>query len=795
MSVIKNAIRTSDVAQLKAAIEKLSKENALLQKKQEHFYKNALQLNQMEQLYATVSIGLGSLDLDLRYLQINDYLAKIHGLSRKDHLGKHITEVIPEMISVVEPYYRYVLTSGEALLNIEVMDKKLTRIKGMHYWLASYYPLKTPTGEMYGVSTVLQDITERKKSEIALVDSRQKISAQLEHTPLAALALDLELRAVDWNLAAEKLFGFTREEALGKHLTELIISEEILDEQVTLVFDKVLNAQGGKRNINENLTKDGRRIICEWHNTPLFDRNGSVIGLASIGQDITERRKLTEALMNSERRFKNLIDTIPYAIQEISLQGDIKLCNFALANMLGYEKENLMNESLWNLMVTEDEKQQFADYFFNLLKQNASPDTYITRFYKKNSSIIYVKIDWNYVRDLQGEVISFICAISNITRHKQAEEALFLSEKRFKTLADLSPVGFFHINPQGYLLYVNKRWSEITGLCYEEARGKKWLSVIHPEDIVKITEEWSRILSDKKKLKVEVRFQKKDNSTAWVIMQLKAITSEEVNEDYESLRGCVGAVIDITKRRENEEQIKQDQLKLAHFSRLHTVGEMVSGISHELNQPLTSIVHYTGGCLERLKKEQVSSEITEAMNKVMLLAERAGAIIHRLKNFLRKGELIKEEVDISEIVSNSIKLIDHEIYSSKVDVSLHFDKNLPELNLDKIQMEQVMINLMTNAIEAMEETPRILQISISQSGNYIEIKMQDNGAGFPENLSEEILSPFITTKSKGMGLGLSISRGIVEKHGGKLQIKNLQPNGAVVVILLPIKFGENHGHK
>lgn len=784
------AVKTDETVALRKTIEKLTKENNTLRKQQENFNHNSVETSQMEQLYLTAPIGLGLLDLDLRYLRVNNFLAEIHGYTCDEHIGKHISEIIPEMAELVKPYFRYVSSSGEPLLNVELEGLTGACNNKVHYWLASYYPLKTSAGKICGINTVIQDITERKKSELALVDSRQKISAQLEHTPLAALALDLELRAVDWNLAAEKLFGFKREEAIGTHLTDLIVSEDILEDQVSVVFDKVLNAQGGERNVNENITRDGRRIICEWHNTPLFDKNGKVIGVASIGQDITERRKLTEALIGSEKRFKNLIETIPYAIQEISLQADVKLCNLALADMLGYEKDELIGKSLWSLLITDLEKEQFANYFFNLLDQQSTADTYITRFYKKNSDIIDVKINWNYVRDIHGHVVSLLCAISDITEHKQAEDALILSEKRFKTLANLSPVGFFHTNPKGYLLYVNKRWSEITGLCYEQAEGDKWLSAIHPEDIFKVTKGWADALGGKNKLKAEFRFQRKDGSIAWVIMQAEAIDGDEVSDANESLRGYVGAVIDITKRRENEEQIRQDQLKLAHFSRLHMVGEMVSGISHELNQPLTSIVHYTGGCLERLKMERISPEITQTMNKVVLLAERAGAIIHRLKNFLRKGELTVEKLEVSDIIQDALKLVEHEIFSSNVDVYLHFAEILPKLRVDKIQIEQVLINIVTNAIEAMTGSPKSLKIFTFLRDNFVGIEIRDNGIGFPENLAEKIISPFFTTKQKGMGMGLSISRGIVENHGGKLQIDNLHSGGTVVTILLPVNFIE-----
>lgn len=747
-----------------------------------------LQMIQIEQLYTTAPVGLGLIDQDMCYVQVNDFLAKIHGCSREDHIGKHTSTFIPEMFAQVEPYHRYVLATGESIVNIDFTGTSPGEQSASH-WLVSYYPLKDKSGVTYGISVVVQDITERKNRELALVESQHKTSAQLEYTPLAALALDLDMRAVDWNLAAEKLFGFTRQEAVGRHLTELIVSKKILNEQVNTVFDNVLMGRGGERNINENIAKDGRRVICEWHNTPLYDREGKIVGIASIGQDITERRKLMEALIDSEKRYKMLIDTIPHAIQEVNLQADITLCNQALVEILGYEKSELMGKSLWSLLVTEREKEKFANYFLRLIDQKSNSYSFYTRFRCKNGNIIYVKINWNYVRDSKNNIVSLISGVIDVTKHKLAEEALLLSERRFETLASLSPVGFFHTDADGHLLYVNERWAEITGINFDESSPDDWFESIHLEDKARVAIEWSSLLVNKSRLKTELRFVGHEGETIWAIMQIRALTEE--HDGKQTTVGFVGALVDITLRRANEEQIRQDQIKLAHLSRLHTAGEMVSGISHELNQPLTSIVHYTGGCIERMKAESVPEDIIAAMNKVMSMAERAGSIINRLKDFLRKGELKREWTDINTIIEESCKLVEYELLAASVETRLQLAAELPKIKVDKIQIEQVIINIISNAIEAMPNKPRILLITTECDGDNVITEITDNGVGFPDDVADKILTPFFTTKTKGMGMGLSISRSIVDNHGGKLLIENRQSGGSIVKIILPVHIDED----
>ena len=748
---------------------------------------SSMPLIDYEELYNSAPIGLGYLDRDLRYVEINESLAKMHGYPREHHLGRKLQEILPTLFPEVEPLYRYVLDSGEPLLNMELSGITEVEPKEQKFWVASFYPIKFPDGIVSGVSTVVQDATERKKREKSLAEKQQEVLAQLEHTPLAALALDLNLRATHWNLATEKLFGYSREEALGRHLTNLIVSDDILQSQVSEIFDKVLSRKGGEININENITKDGRRIICEWHNTPLFDSTGDVIGIASIGQDITERRKLMDALIDSEKRYKTLFDTIPHAIQELTILGKITLSNSSFSDLLGYSKEELQNKPIFELMPCTNEQTELETYLEHLFSTLETPKPFFAKMRTKSGEIIDLQLDIAYVKDQEQRVTAFIFACTNITQRKQAEHALLFSEKRYQTLASLSPVGFFHTNSAGEYMYVNSSWSQITGQSAEQAKGHGWLTGLFSDDRQRITDEWFLAINKQSQFKTECRFQKPDGSVSWVILEAKRMAVQNFGSE---LQGYVGAVTDITKLRAADEQIRQDQLKLAHFSRLNTVGEMVSGIAHEVNQPLTSIVHYIGGCMERLRQEGGAIEIIQIMQRVMCLAERAGSIIHSLKEFLRKGELQKQLIDLNELVHNSLRLTEQELREERVQVELALDRHLPIIKVDKIQIEQVIVNLISNAIDAMEQEPKKLHIATGIRQEMAFIRVADNGIGIPDAIAEKILTPFFTTKKKGMGLGLAISRSIVENHGGKLAIIPGKEKGTCIDLLLPLSLEE-----
>ncbi|MBI4356269.1 MAG: GHKL domain-containing protein [Gammaproteobacteria bacterium] len=242
-------------------------------------------------------------------------------------------------------------------------------------------------------------------------------------------------------------------------------------------------------------------------------------------------------------------------------------------------------------------------------------------------------------------------------------------------------------------------------------------------------------------------------------------------------------------REKAEENVRQHQRELAHFSRLKTMGEMASGIAHELNQPLAAIVNYTGGCLERLQTEQTVPEFVAVVQKINDQAERAGAIIHRLKDFLRKGNAVTESVDVRLAIENVLKLIECELNQYEIKWSVQANE-CPKALMDKTHFEQVTLNIIQNAIEAMKENTegkaRLLTITVGLSGKeMVEVSIKDTGPGIPPEILEKLFEPFFTTKEEGMGMGLSIVSSILESHGGRIQVSSMVGEGAMFKLFMP----------
>ncbi len=254
------------------------------------------------------------------------------------------------------------------------------------------------------------------------------------------------------------------------------------------------------------------------------------------------------------------------------------------------------------------------------------------------------------------------------------------------------------------------------------------------------------------------------------------------------------------ERGRTQERLEGHQAQLAQVSRLNTMGEMATGIAHELNQPLTAIINYSRGCLRRLRAQTaVESGVFAAIEKIAGEAERAAQVVKRIREFVRKGELQRETVDLHSVVSGVVTMLEPQLSRSRIDLVVDVPSELPPVYADRIQLEQVLINLIRNAVDALREhqsaAPRIRIAAEAEGGGFAVLRVEDNGPGIDAAELNEVFHPFYTTKKDGMGMGLSISRSVMEAHGGTLAAKSEPGRGATFVCTLPLADTRTRGGK
>lgn len=310
--------------------------------------------------------------------------------------------------------------------------------------------------------------------------------------------------------------------------------------------------------------------------------------------------------------------------------------------------------------------------------------------------------------------------------------------------------------------------------------------IIHP-DYREMLNHFKEKLITNTQVNAEIAMIRKDGQ----VIPVEIVTGSAFN--YHGKPALLTFARDLTENKQVEKQLRQHQLQLAHAARMNTLGEMTAGIAHEINQPLGAIVNYTRGCIRRLKSKDCNTNtLIPAITEVSKQAERAAEIILRLRRFARKGEMKKSTTDINEVVRESIFFLQPEISQHDIIVRKKMSRTLPTIEADKIQLEQVVVNIIKNAIDALStfecEQKRVYVQTSMPTAEEIEILIHDFGPGFKDDELNRIFQPFFTTKSDGMGVGLAISQTIIEAHGGHITTNPKPKEGACFRISLPINY-------
>jgi PAS domain S-box-containing protein len=374
-----------------------------------------------------------------------------------------------------------------------------------------------------------------------------------------------------------------------------------------------------------------------------------------------------------------------------------------------------------------------------------------------------------------------------IAERERADEALRQSEDRLRLVIDTIPALVWSKFPDGSADFLNQRFREYTGLSVEQGLGEGWLKAIHPEDPASSVEEWRAAFAAGKSFEFEARLRRADGEYRWFLFR-----GEPLRTEAGKIVKWYGTTTDIEDRKQAEWVLQEAQAGLAHVARLTTMGELVGAIAHEVNQPIAAIVTNANFCLRELASATPNPDkLREAISEIVNDGTRASAVISRIRALLQKGTPKRVSVDINQIIQEVAVLLRNELARNHVSLSMDLGSDLPRVSGDGVLLQQVLINLIMNGIEAMSSIMRGLRelaIKSSRDHDEVSIQVKDSGSGFDSQQAEHIFEPFFTTKPEGIGMGLSISRSIVESHGGRLWAES-GPTGAFFQFTLPANGG------
>lgn len=492
------------------------------------------------------------------------------------------------------------------------------------------------------------------------------------------------------------------------------------------------------------------------------------------------------AIGATDPRFQALFDATADFIFVIDPQGAIQLANHYASAQSGYRPNELVGRHIREFF-TQDSKALCDCNLPELLRSGRARSE--VEFVCKDGRVLQMDCQATAVPDGSGEFSSFLVIQRDISDSKHIAAELANSERRFRAIFNSTFQFIGMLSTEGILLEANKAALDSIGVTEKEVVGKYFWD----------TPWWNSLDEEREHLKAavaraargelvrfETRHLDRDGNVLHVDFSLKPVKNETGDTILLIPEGR-----DITERRAAEEITRRHLREQAHLMRLSTMGEMAAGIAHELNQPLTALISYCGTAHSRLQEmPSVPHGLADLLSRANQQAYRASGIIAHIRNFVSKGETRKQPVEIDAIILHMSEILDWELYKREGEITFDLDGRGRQVLANNVQIEQVLLNLIRNSIEAIHNASthhgQVIVRTRVADDRTIEITVQDNGPGIEPKMRERLFEAFQTSKQGGMGMGLSISRSIIQEHRGRIRLDDTGPHGTTFSITLPL---------
>jgi len=608
------------------------------------------------------------------------------------------------------------------------------------------------------------DITERKAAEEALRVSEEKYRLIVENSQDIIFTLDSAGNFIYVSPSVKQMLGYNQTDLIGRPFNSLIHPEDL-----HVIEDAI--QRGDEAGYHQYRFRHASGE-WRWHvtrGTKMLNTGGKSFNFTGISNDITERKQAEEALKASEQNFRNSIDSSSVGIRISDIDNHTLYANQTLLDIFGYKNIDELKSTPPHEYYSPE---YYADYLKikeKLLHGETMPNQIEIDIVRKDGAIrhlqtLFKEVFWDGKQQYQS-------LYTDITEHQQAEEQLKQAAQEWRTTFDsITDLIFIH-DKDNRIIRVNKAVADMLKTTPNELVGKYCHEVMHG------TKEPPANCPHLLTLKTG-----KSTTIEWFNPDTEAYFHESSSPVFNEKGEATGSIIvarGITQQKRIEEQ-------LIMTDRLASIGELSSGIAHELNNPLTSVIGFS----QLLMEGDVPANIKEDLATIYSEAQRAAVIVKNLLTFARKHAPVKQLSQINTVVEDVLRLRAYEEKVNNIEVERRLASNLPEIMMDHFQMQQVFLNIVVNAEFAMLEAHHKgkMIITTEKIDNIVKISFTDDGPGISEENLKRIFDPFFTTKEvgKGTGLGLSICHGIITEHGGRIYARSEEGQGSTFVVELPL---------
>ncbi len=660
-------------------------------------------------------------------------------------------------------------------------EYRMIAASGKIVWLHDIVRCEHRNGRPADLRGFMVDISERKQAEEALRESEERLSLAANTTGLGLWVWDAKSDESWVTPEGRRLLGWGESDPVN--LERFIDSLHPDDREPTrqAVLKSLQN--GGDYVAEYRVVLSGGAI--RWITTRgrvEFDDNRSPVRMRGVSIDITEAKR-------AEEKFRLAVEASPSAIVMVNERGRIVLANKQTEKLFGYSREELIGEAV-EILVPErfrcDHPPHRAAFFVvpQTRSMGAGRDLFARR---KDGSEFLVEIDLNPIHTQEGILV--LTAIVDITERKRAEQVVQRERQFLRQVIDIDPNFIFAKDREGRFTLANQAVADAYGTVVEDLIGKTDADFNpNPEEVESFHRMDVEVMDTlNERFIAEERLTDAQGKVRW----LQTVKRPIIGQDGLANQ-VLGASTDITQRKQAESELQRNRLELAHVTRISTMGELAASLAHELNQPLTAILSNAQAAHRFLAANPADlEEVREILKDIVEDDKRASEVIRRMRVLIKKEDIAFVPLDLKEVIRDVVRLVHSDAVMLNVDVALELHPELPLIQGDRVQLQQVVLNLLLNALDAMKDCPanerRVLLQADQDDEGAVRVAVRDRGIGLGGDTLDRIFQPFYTTKRDGLGMGLSISRSIIEGHNGRLWAENNRDRGATFYFTLPAK--------